>query len=74
MNPALLATTQVEHHTVTELPFASIWFGVIALAVFLAMLGLLWSFRNTLTLEAVSHDGTHGDPDSSPDTGRSGRL
>ena len=31
----------------THLPMPHIMYGIIALGVFLAMLGLLWSFRNT---------------------------
>ncbi len=31
------------------------WFGVIALACFVALLGLLWSFRNTLALDPAEH-------------------
>lgn len=31
----------------TNLPMPHIMYGIIALGVFLALLGLLWSFRNT---------------------------
>ena len=50
--PAIaLAAAEGGHHVVNELPFAPIWFGVIALAVFMALLGALWMFRNTLALD-----------------------
>lgn len=54
------------HHVVNELPFPAVWFGVIALTAFLALLGLLWSFRNTLALDPVAHEahGTAGVDDA----------
>lgn len=61
----LLASSAEEggHHVVNELLFEPIWFGVIALVAFLALLGLLWSFRNTLALDP--HNVAEGhDPDS----------
>ncbi len=46
-----------EHH----LPFPHIIYGLIAFCVFLALLGLLWSFRNTATKAAASTAGNdHG--------------
>ena len=51
------------HHVVNELLFDPIWFGVIALAIFLGLLGLLWSFRNTLALDPHGVAEGH-DPDS----------
>ncbi|MDO5739757.1 MAG: hypothetical protein Q4P07_06370 [Ornithinimicrobium sp.] len=48
------------HPVVNELPFAPIWFGVIALGSLLALLGLLWSFRNTLALEPHATADPHG--------------
>lgn len=55
------------HPVVNELPFEPIWFGVIAMVAFLALLGLLWSFRNTLALDPHGVADGHADPD----TGRS---
>lgn len=46
------------HAIVNELPFDPIWFGVIALAGFAALLLLLLAFRNTLALEP--HAAGHG--------------
>lgn len=46
------------HAIVNELPFDPIWFGVIALAAFGALVLLLLAFRNTLALEP--HAAGHG--------------
>lgn len=43
------------HPIVNELPFEPIWFGVIALAAFAALLLLLLAFRNSLALEPHGH-------------------
>lgn len=45
------------HPIVNELPFEPIWFGVIALAGFAALLLLLLAFRNSLALEAHGTTG-----------------
>ncbi|WP_426566333.1 hypothetical protein ACPPVT_07235 [Angustibacter sp. McL0619] len=39
----LLAATTPEHHT--ELPLPPIMYGVIAITTFVALLGLVWTFR-----------------------------
>ncbi|MFX0537645.1 hypothetical protein ACQBAT_09730 [Ornithinimicrobium sp. Y1847] len=39
------------HPVVNELPFAPIWFGVIALTALMGLLAVLWAFRNTLALD-----------------------
>ena len=41
---SILASETVVHHT--ELPFPGIFFGVIAMGVFLALAGVTWSYRN----------------------------
>lgn len=51
----LMSPEETGHGAVTELPLEPVWFGVIALGVFLALLGLLWSFRNTLALDPSEH-------------------
>ncbi|WP_114906091.1 hypothetical protein [Ornithinimicrobium murale] len=43
-------------HQVKELPLSPIWYGVITLVIAAALLGLLWSFRNSLALDPVAHD------------------
>lgn len=47
---------------VNELLFAPVWFAVMAGVVALSLLGLLWSFRNTLALDphAEHHNGDDG--------------
>ncbi|MGB7448392.1 MAG: hypothetical protein WA892_04610 [Ornithinimicrobium sp.] len=40
-----------EGEQTNELVFEPIWFGVIAMGCFLALLALLWMFRNTLALD-----------------------
>lgn len=60
----LLAADEGGHHIVNELPFPAIWFGVIALVAFLALLGLLYSFRNTLALDPHGVAEGHADPDT----------
>lgn len=35
-----------------QLPLDPFFYGVIALVAFMVLLGVLWSFRNTLTLDA----------------------
>lgn len=54
------------HAIVHDLPYPPIMFGVIAIALFLAALALLWSFRNTLALDP--HGIAEGKPD--PDVSR----
>lgn len=49
------------HPIVNELIFDPIWFGVLTLAIFLALLGLLLFFRNSLALEP---HGTEASPTS----------
>ncbi|MFK5583729.1 MULTISPECIES: hypothetical protein [unclassified Serinicoccus] len=71
MTPAQTLLTAAEdggHHIVNELPFPPIMFGVFALIAFLGLLGLLYSFRNTLALDP--HGVAEGAHD--PDTGRGG--
>jgi len=46
---AWMAETEGEH--ANELLFEPIWFGVMAAGAFLALLALLWFFRNTLALD-----------------------
>ncbi len=60
----VLVAAEGEHHIVNELLFEPIWFGVLALVIFLVLLGALWAFRNTLALDP--HDVAHGRQD--PDT------
>lgn len=36
-----------EAHTTRELPMPPIGYGLVAMGVFLALLAVLWSFRNT---------------------------
>ena len=57
------AAAEGGHPVVNELPFAPIWFGVIAMVIFLALLALLWAFRNTLALDPHGAAGHH-DPDT----------
>ena len=52
------------HEVVNELLFEPIWFGVIAMVAFLALLATLWSFRNTLALDPHGVAEGHVDPDS----------
>lgn len=62
---SLVAGADGGHAIVNELPFPSIMFGVIALVLFLAALGLLWAFRNSLALDPHGiAEGQH-DPDVS---------
>jgi hypothetical protein len=63
---ALVASSEdAGHHpVVNELPFEPIWFGVIALGAFLALLALLWSFRNSLALDPHGVAEGHHDPDA----------
>ena len=61
----LLAAAESGHHpVVNELPFPPIIFGVIALVIFLALLGLLYAFRNTLALDPHGVAEGHGNPDT----------
>ena len=57
MTPAFFRSTE-SGHALTELPLEPVWYGVIALGAFLALLALLWSFRNTLQLDRAEHDDT----------------
>ncbi len=51
MTSALFVASQgPSHEGHTQLPIDPIMYGVFALVAFFALLGLLWSFRNTLSL------------------------
>ena len=67
MTHVFLQAGEVVHHG-KDLPFNPFWYGVIAMVIFLALLGLLWSFRNTLMLDPVSHH--HDDIDAGSPGGR----
>lgn len=60
----ILVAAEGEHHIVNELLFAPIWFGVLALAIFLVLLAALWMFRNTLALDP--HEVAIGRQDPHP--------
>lgn len=60
----LAAADDGGHHVVNELPFEPIIFGVIAIVAFLALLGLLYAFRNTLALDPHGVAEGHRDPDT----------
>lgn len=60
MTSVFLQSPQGSEHAVTELPLEPVWYGVLALVGFIALLGLLWSFRNTLALDPVEHQDGHG--------------
>ena len=47
-----------------ELPMPAWLFGVLALASFLFLLGVTWSFRGTHQKHAVPAAGAHGAPES----------
>lgn len=57
---AVLLADEGGHPIVNELPIPPFMFGVVTLLVFLALLAFLWSFRNTLQVDASEHHG-HGD-------------
>ncbi len=58
----LIAEPDVPALHENELPMAHLAYGVIAFIVFLVMLGVLWSFRNTSP--KVSEQDGHGSADS----------
>lgn len=62
---SVFASGEAGHHVVNELPFEPMYFGVIALIVFLGLLALLWSFRNTLLLDPVEHHSDAPEQDGS---------
>ncbi|AXH94957.1 hypothetical protein [Ornithinimicrobium avium] len=64
LSQVLVASAEGGHHIVNELLFSPIWFGVIALAVFLVLLMTLWFFRNTLALDPHHVAGDRQDPDT----------
>lgn len=66
-NP-ILANVEGEGHGAAEALFEPIWIGVITMIMFLALLALLWSFRNTLALDPHS-SATEAD-EVDPDSGR----
>ena len=43
------------HHG-PELPFAPIWFGVIALGVLMALLAILWQFRHAVPMNPADEE------------------
>lgn len=52
------------HAIVNELPFDPIWFGVIALVAFVALLMILLAFRNSLALDPHGEAGIHATADA----------
>lgn len=64
-----LPAAEGETHVVNELIFEPLWFGVIALGLFFALLGVLWSFRNTLAMDPHVSSGSDAD-EADPDSGR----
>ena len=54
------------HHVVNELPVPPITFGFVALGLFMAALGLLYMFRNTLALDPHGVAQGRQDPDVRP--------
>ncbi|MBA2696663.1 MAG: hypothetical protein ACR2FV_12090 [Ornithinimicrobium sp.] len=67
-NP-ILANAEGGGHAAADVLFEPIWIGVIAMVIFLALLALLWSFRNTLALDPHHSSGTEAD-EVDPDSGR----
>lgn len=64
-----LPAAEGETHAVNQLIFEPLWFGVIALGLFFALLAVLWFFRNTLALDP--HASSHTDADEAgPHSGR----
>ncbi|MGO0577446.1 hypothetical protein [Ornithinimicrobium panacihumi] len=59
LSDSMIVAAEGGHAVVNELPFAPIWFGVIALVAFFALLGFLWAFRNTLSVDPRTHHA-HG--------------
>ncbi|WP_288800091.1 hypothetical protein [uncultured Arsenicicoccus sp.] len=59
MTSAALILAEGEHHSehAMTLPFADFWFGVIALALFMALLAITFAFRNTAA--KLSHGGVN---------------
>lgn len=70
-----LPAAEAVHEAVIPLPLEPIWFGVITMVVLLALLGLLWSFRNTLALDPhqYHHDDLRTDDHLRTDDGRAGQ-
>lgn len=60
-------------HAGPDLPFAPIYYGVITAVIALALLGLLWSFRNTLMLDPVEHHDEDGAGTPGPTAPESGQ-
>jgi hypothetical protein len=52
------------NETVRELPMAAWSYGALAFACFMALLGVLWSFRNTAAKYDTPIRVTHGPGDS----------
>lgn len=46
MNAILASATDVEHEAFVTLPFPSVFFGVIAMGVFLLLGWITWSYRD----------------------------
>ncbi len=64
-------TAEGETHALRELIFEPYWFGVLALGAFIALLAVLWSFRNTLALDPHPAADTSTDAgEANPDSGR----
>lgn len=67
----LTAEVAGEHEVVNELPFPSIYFGVIAFAALVALLLLTYAFRSVSTRHP-DRDGMHDGPHDAPHDARAG--
>lgn len=64
MTSVLVQSAGSGHGVVNELPMEPLWYGVLALIAFLVLLGILWSFRNTLALDPLEHDDSRSQSQS----------
>lgn len=71
LSRGVVTAVEGEHEIVTELPFDSFYFGVIAFAALIALLLLTYAFRSVGSRHP-DRDGMHEGPHDAPHDARAG--
>lgn len=65
MSSSLTTFIAAAEESTHELPMSPLAFGIIAMVVFMALLGVLWSFRGTAAKIATGDEHLHAHADGS---------
>jgi hypothetical protein len=70
MSDRVIALVAETTEAARELPMPAIVYFFIAFGIFLLLLGITWTFRNTGKKVPVPHHGAHGTPGSAVEANR----